>query len=282
MNSISIIIKKLEDFWSQHGCIIIPPMNYFAGAATFHPQCILGVLNKTPERIMYTAQGVRHDDRTYGTNSHRLLQHLQFQVVLKNPPKDVLSLYEESLRAIGLDLNNNILQYLDSSWETKSFGAFGKGLEVSFNAVEITQYTYFEKVCDIDLKIAPLEITYGVERLAICLWPDTNLFDIPWSNDTTYGEIRLYEEHHRGYLNDTITPEDRIPQLLKNAELMLEKNYYMSAFYMLIESNDVFNCLDASARLSYIQRHKYTQKIRHLVNIMANQYVSDINTSQVL
>ena len=60
--------------------------------------------------------------------------------------------------------------------------------------MEVTQFTYFQQAGGIDLKPIAVEITYGLERMAMYLQEKENVFEVEWNEYLTYGDIRWQEE----------------------------------------------------------------------------------------
>ena len=64
--------------------------------------------------------------------------------------------------------------------------------------MEISQFTYFQQVGGIECSPIPLELTYGLERLAMFIQNIENIFDIEWvsnyNNTVYYKDIFLRNE----------------------------------------------------------------------------------------
>ena len=83
---------------------------------------------------------------------------------------------------------------MEDDWESPTLGAWGLGWEVWLDGMEITQFTYFQQVGSIDLKPVSLEITYGLERIAMYLQNVDNVFNLEWSKGIKYGDIHHIDE----------------------------------------------------------------------------------------
>ena len=107
------IIFKLKKYWADKGCIIQEPLDVEVGAGTMCPETFLRVLGPQPYNVAYVQPSRRPADGRYGDNPNRLYKHMQLQVILKPAPADVIELYMQSLEAIGIDLTDTHIVYLD-------------------------------------------------------------------------------------------------------------------------------------------------------------------------
>lgn len=169
MRTFQDLILALQSFWAAHGCLIWQPHNQVVGAGTMNPATFLRVLGPEPWRVAYVEPSVRPDDGRFGQNPNRLYTHTQFQVILKPPPERSQELYLKSLEAIGIDLRKHDIRFVEDNWAQPTIGAWGLGWEVWLDGLEITQYTYFQQVGGYPLDPVSLEITYGLERIAMAL-----------------------------------------------------------------------------------------------------------------
>jgi glycyl-tRNA synthetase alpha chain len=188
------LILKLSQFWVRQGCVLQQPYDVEVGAGTMHPETFLRVLGPNPYRVAYAQPSRRPADGRYGENPNRLYKHLQFQVILKPSPGDVQDVYLKSLAAIGIDLKEHDIRFEEDNWESPTLGAWGIGWQVLLDGLEITQFTYFQQSGGIDLDPISVELTYGLERICAFLQGVESVYDLRWSEDKTYGDIRLAEE----------------------------------------------------------------------------------------
>jgi glycyl-tRNA synthetase alpha chain len=188
------LILKLMQFWGKQDCVLQQPYDIEVGAGTMHPETFLRVLGPSPYRVAYVQPSRRPADGRYGENPNRLYKHFQYQVILKPSPSDIQEMYLRSLEAIGIDLRVHDLRFEEDNWESPTLGAWGMGWQVLLDGLEITQFTYFQQSGGIDLDPITVEITYGLERICAFLQGAESLYDIRWSPDKTYGDIRLAEE----------------------------------------------------------------------------------------
>ena len=188
------LILRLSHFWVREGCVLQQPYDVEVGAGTMHPETFFRVLGPAPYRIAYVQPSRRPADGRYGENPNRLYKHSQLQVILKPSPADVQDIYLKSLSALGIDLREHDIRFEEDNWESPTLGAWGIGWQVLLDGLEITQFTYFQQSGGIDLDPISVELTYGLERICAFLQGVDNVYDLRWSHDKTYGEIRLAEE----------------------------------------------------------------------------------------
>lgn len=183
------IILKLQKFWADQNCIMGQPYDVEKGAGTMNPSTFLRVLGPEPWRVAYVEPSRRPADGRYGDNPNRLFQHHQYQVIIKPSPDNIQELYLQSLAELGIRQEEHDIRFVEDNWESPTLGAWGLGWEVWLDGMEITQFTYFQQVGSIDVKPVTVEITYGLERLAMYIQGVENVFDIEWVDGVTYGDV---------------------------------------------------------------------------------------------
>jgi glycyl-tRNA synthetase alpha chain len=188
------LILKLMHYWDKQGCVLQQPYDTEVGAGTMHPETFLRVLGPNPYRVAFVQPSRRPADGRYGENPNRLYKHFQYQVILKPSPADIQDLYLRSLEAIGINLREHDIRFEEDNWESPTLGAWGIGWQVLLDGLEITQFTYFQQSGGIDLDPISVEITYGLERICSFLQGVESVYDIRWTNEMSYGQIRLAEE----------------------------------------------------------------------------------------
>jgi glycyl-tRNA synthetase len=271
------IIIKLNQFWAERGCIILQPYDIEVGAGTFHPATFLRVLGPEPWRVAYVEPSRRPTDGRYGENPNRLQHYYQYQVILKPSPEESQEIYLKSLRALGLDPKRHDIRFVEDDWESPTLGAWGLGWEVWLDGMEITQFTYFQQVGGIDLKPVSVEITYGLERIAMYLQEVDSVFDILWTEGIRYGEI-----HHRGEVEFSRYNFDLSdPELLKKwfdefereSKRLIKEELILPAYEFCLKCSHVFNLLDARGVLSVTERTGYIARVRTLAKAVAEAYL---------
>ncbi|MGD2079830.1 MAG: glycine--tRNA ligase subunit alpha, partial [Nitrospirota bacterium] len=188
------LIHRLQGFWAEYGCVVLQPLDTEVGAGTFHPATFFRVLGPEPWRTAYVQPSRRPTDGRYGENPNRLQHYYQFQVILKPSPEDSQELYLGSLEAVGIDPLKHDIRFVEDDWESPTLGAWGLGWEVWLDGMEITQFTYFQQVGGFDLRPVSVELTYGLERIAMYLQEVESVFDIKWAEGISYGDVHHMSE----------------------------------------------------------------------------------------
>lgn len=271
------LILKLHEFWSKKGCILLQPYDIEVGAGTFHPATFFRVLGPEPWKVAYVEPSRRPTDGRYGENPNRLQHYYQYQVILKPSPLESQDIYLESLLHIGIDPLRHDIRFVEDDWESPTLGAWGLGWEVWLDGMEITQFTYFQQVGGIDLKPISVEITYGLERIAMYLQEIDNVFDIEWCKGIKYGEIHKQGEIEFSKFNfDYANTELLINQFdLYEAESkrMNSLGLVLPAYEYCLKCSHTFNLLDARGVLSVTERTGYIARVRSLAKLCAEAFL---------
>ena len=282
MLTFSQIILKLQDYWAnvrfndKNGCVILQPYDIPAGAGTFHPATLLRSLDKTPWATAYVAPSRRPTDGRYGENPNRLGSYYQFQVLIKPSPDDIQDLYLQSLEALGLDISKHDIRFVEDNWESPTLGAWGLGWEVWLDGMEVTQFTYFQQVGGISCDSISVEITYGIERLAMYIQNVESIFQIKWSDDVTYKDVHLQGEYEFSKYNFEVADVkflfDSFDRSMNEALECIQAELPLPAYDYTMLSSHFFNVLDARGAISVAQRQEYILKVRELAKKCATLY----------
>lgn len=271
------IVLVLSEYWKKQGCVIVQPYDIEVGAGTMNPATFLRVLGPEPWRVAYCEPSRRPTDGRYGENPNRLYEHYQFQVIIKPSPDDIQDLYLESLYVLGVDPKEHDIRFVEDNWESPTLGAWGLGWEVWLDGMEITQFTYFQQAGGIDLRPISVEITYGLERIAMYLQEKENVFEIQWNECFTYGDIRLQEEREHSIYSfeegDLKTLFTLFELYEKEAKKLLERKLVLPAYDYILKCSHTFNLLDARGGISVLERSQYMGRIRQLANRCAKLYL---------
>ena len=263
------LIFNLQKFWDKQGCIILQPYDLEVGAGTFHPATTLRSLGPKPWKAAYVQPSRRPTDGRYGKNPNRLQHYYQYQVIIKPSPKDIKQLYLKSLVAIGIDSKDHDIRFVEDDWESPTLGAAGLGWEVWCDGMEITQFTYFQKMTGIECKPISVELTYGLERICMFVQEKKNVFDIDWNdNGVRYSDVYLQsEKEFSAYNFDHANTES----LLKNFDIaeqecknLLEQKLPLPAYDQCLKASHIFNLLDARGVIAVAERTGYINRIREL------------------
>ena len=271
------IILRLQDYWAAYGCIIVQPYNSEVGAGTFNPATFLRSLGPEPWKVAYVEPSRRPKDGRYGENPIRMQQFLQYQVILKPAPEDVLDVYFGSLEAIGIDPKGHDIRLVEDDWESPTLGASGLGWEVWIDGMEITQFTYFQQAGGIDLTVIPAEITYGLGRIATFLQGVDRFFDLEWAPGISFGELERQYEVEFSKFNfeeaDIDLHRELFDRFESEAERLLEKGILAPAYDYVLKCSHTFNILDARGAISVTERTGYIARVRRLARRSAVLYM---------
>ncbi len=271
------LIQALNSFWAKQDCIIQQPYDIEKGAGTMNPATVLRALGPEPWRVAYVEPSRRPTDGRYGENPNRLQHYYQYQVILKPSPIDVVEIYLDSLRAIGIDPEVHDIRFVEDNWESPTLGAWGLGWEVWLDGMEITQFTYFQQCGGIDCHPVSAEITYGLERLAMYIQEKDNVFDIEWVGDITYGDVHHQGEIEHSHYNFEQADTDMLFKAFDMYEgealRIVEKGLVLPAYDYVLKCSHTFNLLDARGAISVTERTGYIGRVRNLARVCAQAYV---------
>ncbi len=263
------LVFNLQKFWSKYGCVILQPYDLEVGAGTFHPATTLRSLGPKPWKAAYVQPSRRPTDGRYGKNPNRLQHYYQYQVIIKPSPDNIKQVYLRSLSAIGIQVKDHDIRFVEDDWESPTLGAAGLGWEVWCDGMEITQFTYFQKMTGIDCKPIPVELTYGLERICMFVQGKKNVFDIDWNDSgVKYRDVYLQsEKEFSAYNFDHANTE----YLLKNFEIaekeckaLLEQQLALPAYDQCLKASHIFNLLDSRGVIAVAERTGYINRIRDL------------------
>ena len=276
------IIMKLQNFWGKNGCVLLQPYDLEVGAGTFHPATTLRSLGPKPWKAAYVQPSRRPTDGRYGETPNRLQHYYQFQVIIKPSPKNIKQTYLKSLAAIGIDIKNHDIRFVEDDWESPTLGAAGLGWEVWCDGMEVTQFTYFQQMTGIECKPIPVEITYGLERLCMFVQGKNNVFDLDWNNEgVKYKEVFFQAEKEFSAYNFEFANTE---VLLKNFETteqecksLLDKKLSLPAYDQCLKASHIFNLLDARGVIGVAERTGYITRIRELAKGCGALWLSSQN-----
>ena len=263
------IIMSLQKFWGKNGCIILQPYDLEVGAGTFHPATTLRSLGPQPWKAAYVQPSRRPTDGRYGENPNRLQHYYQYQVIIKPSPKNIKHTYLKSLAAIGINIKNHDIRFVEDDWESPTLGASGLGWEIWCDGMEITQFTYFQQMTGLECKPVPVEITYGLERLCMFVQGKNNVFDLDWNSEgVKYKEVFHQAEKEFSAYNFEFANTESLLKNFENTEneckSLLEKKLSLPAYDQCLKASHIFNLLDARGVIGVAERTGYITRIRDL------------------
>jgi glycyl-tRNA synthetase alpha chain len=272
------MILALDRFWAGQACVLEEPYDVEVGAGTLHPATFLRTLGPKPWRVAYVQPSRRPVDGRYGENPNRLYKHYQYQVILKPAPDTVQALYLKSLERLGLVLEHHDVRFLEDDWEAPTLGAWGVGWQVFLDGQEITQFTYFQQMGGLDLDLISVELTYGLERLAMFLQRKASVFDVEWAPGVSYGAIRQEDERqHSAYgfeHGDPVALRALFEAHEAEARRLLEVPLVLPAYDAVLKCSHLFNLLDARGAVSVTQRVELMGRTRALARACAAAYLA--------
>jgi len=272
------VIFALERYWASQGCVIEQPYDVEVGAGTMHPATFLRALGPEPWRVAYVQPSRRPSDARYGENPNRLGKYFQYQVILKPSPDDVQEVYLESLRALGLDLREHDVRFLEDDWEAPTLGAAGLGWQVFLDGQEITQFTYFQLMGGLEARPVSAEITYGIERITMFIQRKASVYEIEWSGGVTYGEIRHLEEvEHSRYgfeVADVAMLQRWVEDAEREATRLLGEGLVLPAYDYVLKCSHLFNLLEARGAIGAAERTTLMTRSRALARQVAERYLA--------
>ena len=281
------LIFALERYWAGQGCIIQQPYDIEVGAGTFHPATTLRALGPQPWRAAYVQPSRRPTDGRYGENPNRLQHYYQFQVILKPSPAESQQLYLDSLAALGIDLSQHDIRFVEDDWESPTLGAWGLGWEVWLDGMEVSQFTYFQQVGGIECDPVSTELTYGLERLATYIQGVDSVYDLdyngaPGDAKVTYRDVFLRAEKEFSAYNFERANTAKLFEHFRDAELesqaLVEAGLALPAYDQTLKASHLFNLLDARGVISVTERASYIGRVRGLAKACCETWLAGIGS----
>ena len=271
------MILALERYWADQGCVMAQPYDMEVGAGTFNPHTTIRSLGPEPWRVAYVEPSRRPTDGRYGENPNRLQHYYQYQVLLKPSPLEVQELYLNSLKALGIDPLAHDIRFVEDDWESPTVGAWGLGWEVWLDGMEVTQFTYFQQVGSQDLDPISVELTYGLERIAMFLQQKDSVYDLSWNGKVTYGQVHKKGEWEHSFYNFKAADVAMLWKLFElyeaESKRLLEMGLVLPGYDYCLKCSHTFNLLEARGAISVTQRTSYIARIRDLARRTAEAYV---------
>jgi glycyl-tRNA synthetase alpha chain len=278
------MIRELEGYWADYGCVLMQPYHTELGAGTANPATFLRSLGPQPWKAAYVEPVIRPTDGRYGENPFRFQHYFQYQVILKPAPEDVLDLYWNSLRRIGVELERHDPRLVEDDWEQPTMGAWGLGWEVWLDGMEVTQFTYFQQLGGLELDLIPAEITYGLERLAMFLQGVDTAFELEWAPGVSWGDVYLENERQWSAYNFEEAPVDvlmrRFAEYEAEALHLIERGLPLPAYDQVLKCSHTFNLLDARGAISVTERAAYIGRVRTLARRVSLAYLESLSNDR--
>ncbi|MBT5666783.1 MAG: glycine--tRNA ligase subunit alpha, partial [Rhodospirillaceae bacterium] len=212
-------------------------------------------------------------------NPNRLQHYYQYQVILKPSPLDSQDLYLGSLRELGIDPLAHDIRFVEDDWESPTLGAWGLGWEVWCDGMEVSQFTYFQQVGGIDCNPVAVELTYGLERLAMYVQGVENVYDLDFNGEgVKYGDVFHRAEVEYSEMNFERADTDILFRHFADAESecgsLLGSNLALPAYDQCLKASHLFNLLDARGVISVTERQAYIGRVRALAKGCCEAWVA--------
>lgn len=271
------IIAKLHTFWAVKGCLIAQPYDTEKGAGTMSPHTFLRAIGPEPWAVAYVEPCRRPTDGRYGENPNRFQHYFQYQVLIKPSLDNIQEIYLDSLRVLGIHPEDHDIRFVEDNWESPTLGAWGVGWEVWLDGMEITQFTYFQQCGGIDCRPVSIEITYGLERLAMYLQDVDAITKIQWNSQINYGDVYLQNEVEQCTYNFEASNPELLFSLFglyeEEAKQLIDKGLVVPSLDYVLKCSHSFNLLDARGVIAVAERTRYIARIRNLAREVANLYL---------
>jgi len=276
------IITSLNSFWGEKGCLLLQPYDTEKGAGTMSPHTVLRAIGPEPWAVAYPEPCRRPSDGRYGDNPNRAQHYFQYQVLIKPSPDAIQETYLSSLESLGIKADEHDIRFVEDNWESPTLGAWGVGWEVWLDGMEVTQFTYFQQCGGLDCRPVSIEITYGIERLAMFLQNVDSIWDLKWNNSRTYGDIWLPSEKGHCQFNFTAADPERHNQLFSlyeaEAKDLILKKLPVPALDYVLKCSHIFNLLEARGVISVTERTATIGRIRSLAKQVAEEWLEERQT----
>jgi glycyl-tRNA synthetase alpha chain len=271
------IILRLQNYWGKQGCIIQQPYDVEKGAGTMNPATALRALGPEPWKVAYVEPSRRPTDGRYGENPNRLQHYYQYQVILKPSPDNVIELYLDSLRDLGIEPDKHDIRLVEDNWESPTLGAWGLGWEVWLDGMEITQFTYFQQFGGVDCYPVCAEITYGLERIAMYIQNRESVYDIEWVDGISYADVHHQAEVDYSHYNFELATINTLSTMFnlceEEAQKIAARHLPQPAYDYVLKCSHLFNLLDARGAISVTERTGYIARVRNLARLVAGEYL---------
>ncbi len=276
--SLQDLIMILERFWADYGCAIHQPYNSEVGAGTFNPASFLRALGPEPWKAAHVEPSRRPRDGRYGENPMRVQQFLQYQVVIKPSPHDIQDVYLKTLVGMGIEPRDHDIRFAEDDWESPTLGAWGLGWQVWLDGMEITQFTYFQQAGGIDLDPITCEITYGLERIAMCVQEVDDINNVRWNESLLWKDIYRPAEVEFSKYNfeeaDVAKHLELFQFYEQEAKRLVDLGLVLPAYDCVLKCSHIFNLLDARGAISVTERASYILRVRKIARSVAQAYAT--------
>src|SRR5690606_20474256 len=147
---------------------------------------------------------------------------------------------------------------------------------VWLEGMEITQFTFFQMVGSIETRPVSAEITYGLERIAMYIQGEDNVYDLKWNDRITYGAVYHRNEVEQSTYNFEKADVEMLLAFFDRYEAesrrIIAEGLVIPAYEYCLKCSHTFNLLDARGAISVTERTGYIGRIRNLARACAEGY----------
>ena len=144
--------------------------------------------------------------------------------------------------------------------------------------MEVTQFTYFQMAGSVELNPISVELTYGLERIAMYLQGVDNVYDLQWNQEVSYGEVHHQQEVEQSTYNFEKADVSMLFDLFNRYEgeslKQFDEKLVLPAYEFCLKCSHTFNLLDARGAISVTERTGYIARIRNLARKCAEAYIN--------
>jgi glycyl-tRNA synthetase alpha chain len=149
---------------------------------------------------------------------------------------------------------------------------------VLLDGLEITQFTYFQQAGGLDLEVVSAEITYGLERIGTFIAEVDSIYDLVWTGNVTYRDVRYTEEVEFSKYNFEVANLEMLFKLFnlyeEESKRLLAQGLLRPAYDYCLKCSHTFNLLDARGAVSVTERVGMIARVRLLACEVARLYVA--------
>ena len=154
------IIKNLNHFWSEEGCLIMQPYDTEKGAGTMNPHTFLRAIGPEPWSVAYVEPCRRPTDGRFGDNPNRAQHYFQYQVIIKPSPEGIQEKYLTSLESLGINPRNHDIRFVEDNWESPTRPSVGLLHGSAYATLQGSGPIALKKVLGLIVP-APFSVSYG-------------------------------------------------------------------------------------------------------------------------
>ncbi len=145
------------------------------------------------------------------------------------------------------------------------------------DGMEVTQFTYFQQIGGLPCMPVSVELTYGLERLAMYLQGVDRVYDLTWVEGVSYGDVFLRNEIEQSKYNFEASDVDTLFALFQRhfdeSLRLCELGLALPAYDHAMQTSHAFNLLDARGAISVAERQQYIRRIREAACRCAETWV---------